>query len=303
MNDIGKSQNEPKQLQRLAAQRRLYSCAKRIFGLQLILAGPIAVAWACAALAAPRIKGIAAAWGLLVSMSDVLWLTPWQRRLRVYAAKIQEAFDCDVLQLPWNEIKIGKPVDPELVKEQADRYHRVAHRFTPLRDWYPTIVSELPLAIGRVICQRSNCWWDAKQRRRYASWIIGSVAFVTLLILGAGFAGGMTTNRLFVAVVMPLSPAIIVAVRQFTEQREAANRLDALKEHAEQLWSGLCEGDTSESLSLRRRALQDEIFENRKRSPLVFDTIFRMLRSKYEEQMNHGARDLAEQAKKKLGLL
>ena len=36
MNNIGIKQNEPKQLERLAAQRELYSSGKRIFGFQII---------------------------------------------------------------------------------------------------------------------------------------------------------------------------------------------------------------------------------------------------------------------------
>jgi hypothetical protein len=132
MNDIAKSQNEPRQLQRLAAQRQLYSTAKRIFGIQLLLGGPIAIGWSLAVVASPELKGFAAVWGALVSFSDVLWLTPWQKRLRERAARIQEAFDCDVLQLPWNDIKTGKPPDPELIKEQADKYQNAESGLPPL---------------------------------------------------------------------------------------------------------------------------------------------------------------------------
>ena len=42
MNDVAKSQNEPRQFERLAAERQLYSTAKRIFGIQLLLGGPVA---------------------------------------------------------------------------------------------------------------------------------------------------------------------------------------------------------------------------------------------------------------------
>jgi hypothetical protein len=302
MNDISKLQNEPRQLQRLAAQRRLYSVAKRIFGFQLILGGPVAVGWALAVFVNPGIKGVAAVWGLLVSLVDVLWLTPWQKRLRERAARIQEAFDCDVLQLPWNEIKAGKPVEPELIKEFADKYAKIQAKFPPLTDWYAPAVGELPVEVGRVICQRSNCWWDSKQRRRYATFVIAGVFAVTVLMVGLGFIGGMTVEKLFLAVILPLSPAIILAVRQSSEQTEAAARRDKLKDHADALWSEMCAGGSKTKLAVKCRALQDEIFENRKRSPLVFDWTFRLLRNDYDAQMNHGAGELVEQAKQKLGI-
>jgi hypothetical protein len=302
MNDIAKSQNEPRQLERLAAQRQLYSTAKRIFGIQLLLGGPVAIGWSLAVVAAPEVRAFAATWGALVSFADLLWLTPWQKRLRERAARIQEAFDCEVLQLPWNDIKVGRAPDPELVKEQADKYAKVQSRLPPLTNWYAPVVSDLPLDVGRVICQRSNCLWDSKQRRRYATWVLASVIIVTLLMVGLGFIGGLTVEKLFLAILLPLSPALILGVRQFSEQTEAANRLDKLKEHAERLLSDTCNGVARAKRANECRALQDEIYENRKRSPLVFDWIFRKLRNDYEAQMNHGAQELAERAKRKLGI-
>jgi hypothetical protein len=302
MNNIAKLENEPRQLQRLAAQRQLYSSAKRIFGVQLLLGAPIAIASSLAVVAMPDLRGTAAVWGALVSFFDVLWLTPWQKRLRERGARIQEAFDCDVLQLPWNDIKTGKPPDPELVKEQADKYEKAQAGLPPLTNWYAPVVSELPLEIGRVICQRANCWWDSNQRRRYATWVIASVIIVTLLMVGLGFVGGLTVEKLFLAILLPLSPALLLGVRQFAEQTEAANRLDKLKDHAESLWSDSCDGAARARLTSRSRALQDEIFENRKRSPLVFDWIFRKLRNDYDAQMNHAAEELAVEAKRRLGI-
>jgi hypothetical protein len=302
MNDIAKLEQEPRQLQRLAAQRQLYSTAKKIFGIQLLLSGPVAIGWSLAVVVSPQMRWIAAVWGVLVSSFDVLWLTPWQKRLRERAAKIQEAFDCDVLQLPWNDIKTGRRPDPELVKEQADKYQKAQAGLPPLTDWYAPVVSELPLEVGRVICQRANCWWDSKQRRRYAAWVIVSVIIVTLLMVCLGVVGGLTVEKLFPAIILPLSPALLLGLRQFSEQTEAANRLDKLKDHAESLWLDSWNGAARPELTSRSRALQDEIFENRKRSPLVFDWIFRRLRDDYDAQVNHGAEELAAEAKWRLGM-
>jgi hypothetical protein len=302
MNNIATIQNEPRQIERLAAQRRLYSIAKRIFAFQLVLGGPVAIAWAVVVLLVPDFKGVAAAWGILVSLSDLAWLTPWQKRLRERAARVQESFDCDVLELPWNDIKAGKTPEPELVKEQADKYAIIQSKYPPLSNWYAPIVSELPLEVGRVICQRANCWWDSTQRRRYAASVIGVISVVTVLMVAVAFARGLTVDKFILAVVAPLSPALILAYRQYTEQMEAATRLDKLKEHAERLWADSCNRTARATLTNRSRALQDEIFENRKRSPLVFDWIFRKLRKDYDAQMNHGAQELAEQAKKRLGM-
>jgi hypothetical protein len=109
---------------------------------------------------------------------------------------------------------------------------------------------------------------------------------------GLGLVGGLTVEKLFLAILLPLSAALILGVRQFAEQTEAANRLDKLKDHAERLSSDSCDGAARARLTSRSRVLQDEIFENRKRSPLVFDWIFRKLRNDYNAQVIMGRRRL-----------
>lgn len=264
-----------------------------------MLSGPIAAAWAFLVMVEPPLKGIAAGWGLTIVLSDIFWLTPWQKRLRDSAARIQEAFDCDVLELPWNDIKVGKRPDPELVSEQAGKYEKWSATMPTLRNWYPPTVDELPLSIARIACQRSNCWWDANQRRRYATVVIAAIAFVFAAVLGFSLYAGLTVENFILQVVAPLAPALLLGVRQYSEQMEAAGRLERLKEHAERLWNEALSAEPSYDLVLGARNLQDEIFENRRKSPLVFDAIFKKLRPRYERQMNRGIDDLVSQAKER----
>ncbi|MEI6051406.1 MAG: S-4TM family putative pore-forming effector [Opitutaceae bacterium] len=302
MNSIPTEQNTARQLQRLAAQRQLYGTAKTLFGWQVFVSGPVAVALAFCVIVLPEFKAYAALWGILVSLSDVFWLTPWQKRLRNKAARVQELFDCDVLVLPWDELKASKRPEPELVKEQADKYSRWAASMPPLMNWYGPEVGCLPLHVARLACQRSNCWWDAKQRRRYAVLVIVGVSAVFLAVLFLAMGNGFTIEDFVLKVAAPLSPALLLGIRQFAEQMEAASRLDTLKEHAERLWNDALVGKQEAEITMKARGLQNEILENRKRSPLVFDSIFKRLRRDYEIQMNHGVAEFVAEAKQKLGL-
>jgi hypothetical protein len=299
---ITAEQNAERQLQRLAGQRQLYASAKAIFGWQMFLSGPVAVASAFAVLAFPALKGVAAGWGILVALTDICWLTPWQKRLRNEAARIQEAFDCDVLELPWNDLKAGNRPDPEFVKEHSDKYQRWKQKMPPLSNWYAPVVDELPLHIGRIACQRSNCRWDSQQRRRYAAWIMGVVIAVFVVVLAVAFGNRLTIEDFVLKVVAPLAPALVLGIRQFYEQIEAASRLDKLKEHSERLWKDALAGKSKTEITNRSRNLQDEILENRRKSPLVFDVIYKRLRPSYEQQMNFGVAELVAEAKQKLGL-
>ncbi len=297
---IAIEQNTERQIQRLGAQRQLYATAKRVLGAQVILGGPIAVAVALLALVNPIFKGDSALWGITVVLCDIFWLTPWQKGLRDAAARVQEAFDCDVLELPWNDVKAGKCPGPELIKEQFMKYQVWAERMPPLANWYAPAVGDLPLHIGRLVCQRSNCWWDSQQRRRYAVWVIGTVSVTFFIVFWLSLRSGFLMEDFILRVAVPLAPALLLGLRQFHEQRETAARLDKLKEYSEHLWNDALSGRSEIEITIKSRALQDEILENRRRSPLVFDRIYKRLQRDYDVQMNHGVAEFVTDAKRRL---
>ena len=86
-----------------------------------------------------------------------------------------------------------------------------------------------------------------------------------------------------------MAAAYVLGYRQITEHREAAERLDKLKDHAEKLWSDAIAGAPAAELQIKARFLQDEIFDGRKKNPPIFDFIFRWFRDENETQMNKGA--------------
>jgi hypothetical protein len=301
MNDIANIQNQEKHLQQLAAQRQLYATAKKVFGWQFIVAGPVAVGTSIAAIANPDIKAFVAAWGLALVIADLFWFTPWQKRLRENAAKVQELFDCEVLEMPWNSLKAGHEPDQELVKEQSDNYESWRVKMPPLENWYPVSVGGLPLYLGRMVCQRCNCWWDSKQRRHYAGWILFIVVVAIVSVLFLALRGGLTVGDFVLQVAVPLSPVMLFGLRQFSDQRDSANRLDKLKSHVEVTWKRAIENGEDGALA-EARNLQDEIFENRKKAPPVLDHLFRRLRTSYEVQMNHSSQHYAVEAEKALNL-
>lgn len=192
---------------------------------------------------------------------------------------------------------------PSSYESDAAKSHRNSIKTRLELDFgYVPRFSCLPLHVARLACQRSNCWWDAKQRRRYAVWVIVGVLAVFLTVLCLAMGNGFTIEDFVLKVAAPLSLAILLGIRQFTEQMEAASRLDTLKEHAERLWSDALSGKLVTETTMRSRGLQNEILENRKRSPLVFYGIFKRLRRDYEVQMNHGVAELVAEVKKKLAL-
>lgn len=297
MNSIPTSQNDPGRIRLLAAQRHLYSNAKTSFLLHAVAVGPVAAVLSVTAIMVPAMRPWSALWGLLVVVADFAFLTPFQEKARATAAGIQEQFDCEVLQLPWNSIKAGPPVAVETIAAHARAYDRASASMPPLGEWYPPSVGTIPLYLARLVCQRANCWWDAEQRRRYSSVVVSAVTAVIAALCGAGIATGLSVEQLILSVLAPLSPLVLVGARQAREHRRAADRLDRLRGLCDSAWSEARDRAWSRKAESTSRTLQDEILECRRRNPPVLDFVFKRLRGELERDMSAGADALVREVR------
>jgi hypothetical protein len=263
----------------------------------MILSGPIAAIATLLGLAMPEIKVYVTLWGVVVLLLDLLVFTPWQKKLRENGAKVQELFDCGVFQMPWSEIKAGKKPDAELIHAHARRYDVAFDVPAPRSNWYPVCVDSVSPEIGVVICQRANVYWDSKLRRLYAMNVAAIALAFTAILICVAVHDKTSFPDFFAYVVVPMTSAYVLAYRQFTEHRDAADRLDKLKDHADKLFGDAAAGAAANSIAARSRTLQDEIFDGRKRNPPVFDFIFKRLRQQGEFEMNKGAESLVKEVR------
>jgi len=293
-NGITSRQNSPENINLLSAQRTLYSRAKKLAALQAFLAGLTPVVGAIAVALKPDVEVWAALTGIVVALVDEVWLDPRQATLRNLAANIQEDFDCNVLRLPWNDALAGRHPEPEDIHEAATGYRPSSS--APLEDWYPRVASTLPLYQGRLICQRTNCWWDSKLRQRYSNWILVTVFALSVGVFVLGLLNGMTLQKFVLAVMAPLLPAALWAARERRRQSETALESDLRKEYSESLWGQVVRGEVAEPEASRRsRELQDAILVRRREGAPVFNWVYRCLRRKQEEQMKVGADKMVDE--------
>ncbi len=220
MNAIPEDQLQQKQLDRLAAQRQMYSDAKAVQAVQIIVAVPVVIVWAILVAIWPGLKVYAACWGIGIALLDILVLSRVQRYLKGRAAKVQELFDCDVLGLEWSNLKAGRKPDAETIVGSAAKYRHLNTGDSALRDWYPPVVRNLPIHLARIICQRLNCWWDAQLRTRYAIGVLVVDGLLIVTVLLVGLIGGLTLQKFVLAVLAPLLPAIVLGIRQYDENLE-----------------------------------------------------------------------------------
>lgn len=296
MNEITFQQNTQKQLERLAAQRELYSSAKKWHGFQIMLTVLFPVILATMAFLMNSFAIISAIFGVASFMIDISLIEPIIKKKKIKAAKIQEMFDCDVLQLPKSPLKTVDDIAVEEVLLYYNAHIKIATNVEKIKDWYSAKVSQLPLRVARILCQRTNCWWDSKLRERYSAFlkVISIIVFSTILIVG------YISNLSLIEITLiagGLVPFFQFCIKQCNENLDAANRLTELVVYSRQIWNDALENKYSDEVfETNSRRLQDEIFDHRSKSPLILDLYYNVFRDSDEALMNRSSEILVEEA-------
>jgi len=290
MNQIAVIQNEEAQLRLLRARRQVYDWAVALMYVQLVLTLVIPATFALAAIHWLSMRPFVATLTLVITVIDVTLLDRLQRRLLKRAAKIAEKFDCTVLQLPWDSFTVGRELDPEDIAEAEVTFRRQGKSDKKLLDWYPPAVAEAPIHFARLICQRTNLWYDSKLRRRYATAVFMVAGILVAVLLFAGLAANLALADYLGTVVPPLAPILIWAAREGLRHSDAASLQDDIRTKARDLWmlakKGGCDPADCEAQS---RQFQSGIYTRRAASPLVFPVVYAVMRDSLEEEMNEGA--------------
>lgn len=287
MNQIPQLQNSDRPMGLLRARSRIYDEATALLILQFCFTVLLPVVTAGVALLAPSIRPYTAAVALVVSALDVTVLDRMYRAKLKVAAKIAEAFDCEVLSLPWNAFVAGKQAETETIVAARAAWRGGEGKLT---NWYPVAVGAAPLHLARIICQRTNLWYDAKLRRHYGAWVLVFAAVLLAgLVIAASFTG-LTVALLISTVLPPAAPVLIWSLREYFRQRDTAEAQETAKAEADTLWAQAKAGDCAEPDCLARsREFQNAIYARRVSSPLMLPGVYRILRPAMENEMNKSA--------------
>jgi hypothetical protein len=297
MNNIPSAENAEPQIRLLRARRQLFAHGERLLWLQLILTVGVPVIGSLLSLKWPEVQGLVAFASLSIAIIDVTLFDRLQQDIRQTTAKTQEQFDCAVLDLPWNTFTVGAKDDPETVNAASTKYNK-GQPDPKLSNWYPAVVGEAPPHLARIICQRTNLWYDSKLRRRYGGWTLAITIGLSLLLMAFGIARKLTLDSFVLTVIAPVAPILIWGVREYFRQRDAAGVLDRLKSEAEGLWERAKSGQCTEAeCTIESRQFQNAIYEMRRRNPIIFGWVYRLQRESLEDQMVHGADEFVKQLK------
>lgn len=296
MNNIPLKQNEQKQLERLAAQREIYSFSKKLYLFQMVLTVITPISLFIISCIWNSLVVYSALFGILAFIMDGILIQPIIKKKKIKAAKIQEMFDCDILDLEISPLKVVNDITVEEILLNYNAHIKIKTNIEKIRDWYPTNIQKMPISIARIICQRANCWWDSKLRVRYSSFLKYFAITVFLSIFVYAFLAHIDVYN-FTLYLSGLIPFFQFCNKEFTGHREAAERLDELVHYSQEIWSyALANHDDHNENRLNSRRLQDEIYEHRCKSPLIFNRFYNYFRDENEVLMNRTSEILIEEA-------
>lgn len=293
---IPELQNTKESIDMLAAASLFYALGKIALGVQVLLTVGLAISMAIWAKLHPNFAVWAAFSGITVTLLDVLMLDRLQIQLRKRGALAQEALDVALFGLKWNSLKCGEKLEPESV-HLASAVLKKWKGTEKLTDWYPPSVGQLPPALANLVCQRACFHWDTALRRIYAWILVGVVAVAVFAIMALAIASGYTMEQFILALYAPVAPAVIWCVREARRHFDAGNSLGRARTFVEKTWDGAMSGElTPNAARSAARLTQDALFENRSKNPLVFNWIYKLLRTYNEYAMNKGAETLVAEA-------
>lgn len=304
MNDqhrIDVEQNKPQRLELLRAQRLFYARAKLYQNLFTLMALALPAAGVMFGASFPETRPILGFGSILILLLEVGLISRLQRDDCKRGAKVQEQFDTEVLQLDWNRLVAGNRVDAEEVRDIASRPIPDTEKLR-LENWYEPAFSKLPLALGRLLCQRTNVAYDMRVRKAYSRVLLGAVILLVVVPTFVGSYQSMKFNDVVLTLYLPALPLAAFLLRERRKQDDTVESLSTLKAEVEKSWEKALGGASDAELTTIARALQDAIYRHRASNPLVFDWLYNRLRKRNEDLTRHAADKFVVEAQQKLNL-
>ncbi|HDG1673081.1 TPA: hypothetical protein PFE07_002537 [Kluyvera cryocrescens] len=280
MNTLYTSQSTPDNMSLLYAQAHLYNRIKIFssvnFFISIVL--PVLLSVAAAILksrySVPQelISAYMGLYGLIVLTVNIA-LSGYIFSERRKAATIQEMYDCNVLRIKWNDLRVGKKIPRDSIFRAArfylDRPAKAQARFGS-EGWYVNKPYDAPQSVMALLCHGKNFGWDRSLRDRlnvFYIWGI-SMSFFSLLLYGIMMKATLNDALFYVVFTLPLIRYILL---QFLDNRNSRVRIEKVKDYIDKEISDIKIAGrfNNDDLNYKLRSIQDEVFSHRATSPPV----------------------------------
>lgn len=288
-------QNSERSIRLLCAICRFYGNGKRVLALQMFLTVGLAILLPIFVGIFPEFKTAAALTAITVVWLDVTAIDRLQIYFRKQGALGQEQFDCGLFGILWNDLRCGKELPPESVHTAADAFLG-SNSSDRLKDWYAVDLDALPSDLAALASQRLSLGWDCEQRLIFGYVLWGMAVAALIGVAFWAVCCAQTIRDTLLVTYASIAPAIIWCAREGRRHLDASRSIEKARGFADKTWKDAMTGKLmGEPLQFTVRQIQDALFENRSKNPLIFDWIYLLLRPVREKAMKLTASDLVRE--------
>jgi hypothetical protein len=294
--DIFNKQNLEINIDKLLAQRRLYSNAKKAnyFLISLTVIIPIIIS---------LITNLT-----IIEINDKHWVyilyivfaiilekifEIYIDRCKKTAASIQEDFDTTIFPLAENELLNTTYVDNDIIRKYSKKDKNNTKKVERVTNWYSKEIKNIDTNIAILFCQRMNICYDQNIKKKYNILLITLSILTFFILLGFSLSNNFSLMKFMIEVVLPSIPIFTFTYKEFNTSLESVDNLQKLREIIEENLNTISIDDSIDIEELRR--IQDRIYQNRILSPLIPDFIYSFLWSGLEDQMNYSVKTKIEE--------
>ncbi len=289
-NTVHIKQNEPKYQQYLMAQRQLYTDCKKWQKIWFTCAVVIAVISSGIMSFSDIVSIYLSVFYLILAAIEWIINKSVIQGIKKRAAKIQELFDCELFELPWNNTDGSKP-DEKTIQKAADKFKAKTsiEDQEKLRNWYKSDYKDLPLYKARIFFQSDSLQWDFNLRYEYAGHLLMIVFLVLMGLIVLGIIFDWSFRQFAHELLFVLIPIAFFVwdlihghITAASAQRKAKFKIDALiKLINEEVPSD--QNLSEEKLTIISKDFQNCIYKLRSESPSVGDEFYEKKRKEYQE--------------------
>lgn len=289
MNDICRKQNLPENIDKLAAQRHLYTLAKRVSLLIFVACIILPIVLAIFKFLFPNVEWYAKVVVLVSFVATIakIVLGDVKKYRQNLAARIQQQFDCELFNLPWNDALCGNQPLPEEIFKYKQGIHR-----DKLLNWYESEIESLPHEYAVLVCMRTNVVYDQGIRRYYQRLCTGMAIIAAVLVFCSGLIADVTLWSLFLYGIIPLMPVVSWFVDVKSQYRKNMTALDKLQLLIN---AGLEKASAKEAISMQSlMTIQNFMYIHRNTSYVIPDVIYNKKREESEMATAYSVHQICE---------
>ncbi len=209
--------------------------------------------------------------GAAVALGGALWaaaykvvVAPWGERCLGIAATLQEMFDADLLELPWNHVAVGDRIGEDEVSRLSRRFRGDEDR---LRGYY--LVASAADPYDLLFCLEQNLAWGSRIRLRFAQMMLGVLVLWSAAGVLVTLAAGATASWLVVGWFVPSLGLLLLCLdlhrTQMASTRERLRVLKLVRVAIDEPASPVIA--TPGALRLFARQVQDTLYYMRRLQP------------------------------------